>query len=676
MRLLNFNIIRLFLFLVLGILIGRFSSVDIRSAFIGCLILLSSTAITWYFNRNKLTKHALFAVLSYLTMISIGCVTYLSHIDSHKDHHYSKLVELNNSKELILQIKQRLKPDQYNEKYIASIISINGKSTFGKLLVNIKSDSLNKPLNVDTVFFISEELRPIQGPLNPYQFDYSAYLEDKNIYRQVYVNQTELKQISNKPFTIFGYADALRKTINERLVNAGFKPDTLGIINAMLLGQRQDIDKDIYNNYINSGTIHILAVSGLHVGIILLILNALFKPLLYLKHGRVLRPAIIVLLLWLFAIIAGLSPSVTRAVTMFSIISIAMHLKRPTNIYNTLVISAFLILLIQPNFLFQVGFQMSYAAVLGIVSIQPKLYKLISSNYWPIDKLWQIFTVTLAAQIGVLPISLYYFHQFPGLFFISNLVVIPVLGLILGMGLLVIISALANTLPHFLVELYSSIIESLNAFTAWVANFEAFLFRDISFNLIQVICWYILIICIVTFYSSKKSNWLILGLISILSLQCYTFYNSITQNKKSLVVFNKSRYTLIGIQNQKHLNVYHNLDSSKLLRDNIVKNFTVGERITSIKSKDIASVYRVEKENLLVIDSLGVYENLSFNTPYILLRNSPKINLNRLVDSLNPRTIIADASNYTSYVKRWKSTCTKRKVEFHYTKEKGAFILR
>lgn len=244
------------------------------------------------------------------------------------------------------------------------------------------------------------------------------------------------------------------------------------------------------------------------------------------------------------------------------------------------------------------------------------------------------------------------------------------------MGLLVIISALANALPHFLVELYSSIIESLNAFTAWVANFEAFLFRDISFNLIQVICWYILIICIVTFYSSKKSNWLILGLISILSLQCYTFYNSITQNKKSLVVFNKSRYTLIGIQNQKHLNVYHNLDSSKLLRENIVKNFTVGERITSIKSKDIASVYRVEKENLLVIDSLGVYENLSFNTPYILLRNSPKINLNRLVDSLNPRTIIADASNYTSYVKRWKSTCTKRKVEFHYTKEKGAFILR
>ena len=117
-------------------------------------------------------------------------------------------------------------------------------------------------------------------------------------------------------------------------------------MNALLLGQRQTIDKTIYNNYVNSGTIHILAVSGLHVGILLWILNFLFRPLLYLKYGNFIKATIIFIILWSFAIIAGLSPSVTRAVTMFSIISIAMHLKRPTNIYNTLVISAFVILLL------------------------------------------------------------------------------------------------------------------------------------------------------------------------------------------------------------------------------------------------------------------------------------------------------------------------------------------
>ena len=191
---------------------------------------------------------------------------------------------------------------------------------------------------------------------------------------------------------------------------------------------------------------------------------------------------IIVLLLWCFAIIAGLSPSVTRAVTMFSTISIAMHLKRPTNIYNTLVISAFVILLFKPTFLFEVGFQMSYLAVLGIVSVQPIIYKLWKPKLWAVDKIWQIFSVTLAAQAGVVPISLFYFHQFPGLFFISNLVVIPFLGAILIGGILVIITSLLNILPQVLANIYGMIISWMNDFVSWVSLQEEFLFKEISIS--------------------------------------------------------------------------------------------------------------------------------------------------------------------------------------------------
>lgn len=447
-------------------------------------------------------------------------------------------------------------------------------------------------------------------------------------------------------------------------------------MNALLLGQRQSIDKTIYNNYVNSGTIHILAVSGLHIGILLLILNFLFRPLLYLKHGRFLRPLFIVILLWLFAIIAGLSPSVTRAVAMFSIISIAMHLKRPTNIYNTLVISAFVILLFKPTFLFEVGFQMSYLAVLGIVSVQPIIYKLWKPKYWIIDKPWQIFTVTLAAQAGVVPISLFYFHQFPGLFFISNIVVIPFLGLILGFGLFVIALALMNILDSSIVTAYSFVIDSLNNFITWVAQFEDFLFRDIPFTILQVICSYFIIIGLVKIHKHRTFKWVVMSLIGIICFQAISFYNTYKTQNDVFIVFNKNRYSLIGQKLNDKLIVHHNLDSLKQTTDNVIKNYKVGESIELVTTDSLQSVYQFNNKTILVIDSLGIYNKLSFKPNYVLLRNSPRLNLNRLIDSLKPEQIIVDASNYKSYAKRWKATCEHKKIPFHYTNEKGAYILK
>ena len=608
-------------------------------------------------------------------MIFIGINAY--HIKNEKLqlHHYTNSDLTKPINHITFKIKERLKPDAYNDKYLASIISFNDQETSGQLMVNIKRDSLSKPLDVDAVLHTSAKLKGIQKPLNPHQFNYSKYLELKQVYHQLHLKQSELFLISNSKTSIYGYADQLRNTINQKLIAVGFKDNVLSIMNALLLGQRQTIDKSIYNNYVNSGTIHILAVSGLHVGILMLILNFLLKPLLYFKFGHTLRPSIIVILLWSFAIIAGLSPSVTRAVMMFSIISIAMHLKRPTSIYNTLTISAFFILLVQPTFLFEVGFQMSYLAVLGIVSIQPMLYKLWQPKYWIIDQPWQIFTVTIAAQIGVVPISLYYFHQFPGLFFISNLVVIPFLGLILGIGLLVIFLALVNALPDILVQAYSFIIDSLNRFIAWVAQFEDFLFRDIPFTILQVLCSYFIIIGFVQVYKYRNFKWITISLIGIICFQGISFYNANKTKDDAFIVFNKSRYSIIGQKQSDALIVHHNLDSLKQTTDNVIKNYKVGESIEFVLTDSLQSVYQFNNKTILVIDSLGVYKGLSFKPDCILLRNSPKINLNRVIDNLQPTTVIADASNFKTYVKRWKQTCRYKKIPFHYTNEKGALIL-
>jgi competence protein ComEC len=676
MKLLNFIIIKLTVCLILGILLAHYVKLDLDSTLYSTIGLIVLLGAYWLVLKQKINRTPYFGLLAYICMIGLGSNTYNIQNEVLQPQHYTNLKQEDSTAAIAFKIEERLKPDAYNNKYIVSVKTIDYKTASGKLLINVKRDSLLTNLPVDAVLFTSTELQTIQKPLNPHQFDYSKYLELHQVYHQLYLEPSEILILSNAKSTIYGFADQLRTTINKKLVSVGFEEEALSIMNALLLGQRQTIDKTIYDNYVNSGTIHILAVSGLHVGILLLILNFMFKPLLYLKYGNILRPLIIVILLWSFAVIAGLSPSVTRAVTMFSIISIAMHLKRPANIYNTLAISAFFILLLKPTFLFEVGFQMSYLAVLGIVSVQPIMYKLWQPKYVITDKLWQIFTVTLAAQAGVVPISLFYFHQFPGLFFISNLVVIPFLGLILGFGLLVIAMALLNILPNVFVITYTFIIESLNGFIAWVAQFEDFLFRDIPFTLLQVIISYFIIMAVVRTYKSNTFKWLAICLIGVISFQGVLIYNHYQIKNDAFIIFNKSRYTIIAQKQNDHLMVHHNLDSIKLKTDNVIRNYKVGELIDSVSTEALQSLYQFKDKSILVIDSLGVYKNLSFKADFVLLRNSPKINLNRLITILQPEKIIADASNYKSYIKRWKTTCLKRKIPFHQTNEKGAFILR
>lgn len=675
MKLLNFNIIKLTICLVLGIVLARYATFDFYRLLyitIGAFFVL---ATYWFFLRSKINRLPFFGLLSYLCMIGIGMLSYSLQNENLRPLHYTNLNPFKDYNSIVFKIEERLKPDSYNDKYIVSIQALNTKNASGSLLINIKKDSSTIDFNVDAVLSAYAEFQEIQKPLNPHQFDYSSYLALKQVYHQLYLNQKDLELLSDTTTSIYGYADELRTTINSKLIEAGFKNEALSIINALLLGQRQSIDKAIYNNYVNSGTIHILAVSGLHVGLILWILNFIFRPLLYLKYGHFIRPLVLVTILWSYAVIAGLSPSVTRAVSMFSIISIAMHLRRPTNIYNTLVISAFIILLFKPTFLFEVGFQMSYLAVLGIVSVQPILYTLWKPKYLLFDKLWQIFTVTLAAQAGVVPISLFYFHQFPGLFFISNLVVIPFLGVILGFGLLIIALALMDTLPDFMVIAYSFIIESLNDFIAWVAHFENFLLEDIPFSLLQVLCAYWIIISLIQLYYHKTFKWVVISCVGIIGFQSVLIFNKSQAQRERFIVFNKSRYSIIAQQHQNLLIAHHNLDTSDSQSATILKTYKVGSWIEEIKTDTLQSVYQHKNKRFLVIDSLGVYMGLSFKPQYLLLRNSPKLNLNRVIDSLQPETIIADASNYKSYVKRWKATCKHKKIPFHYTNEQGAFIL-
>ncbi|WP_299228412.1 ComEC/Rec2 family competence protein [uncultured Psychroserpens sp.] len=677
MKPLNFTIIKLTICLITGILISHGFDLKIEIIFYIVAIALVLTILTYSLSKQRLNKTIWFGVMAYLLMSSIGLLIYSSHDQKMFKQHYSNADVLNKDQEdvLIFKIREHLKPTAFHNKYIIDIIKLNDKTVDGKMLLNVKKDNLKTTYNVDEILVVNTFIKPIKSPLNPNQFDYSSYLKKQYIYHQLFVGNNSILKINSNQTTIYGHADKLRKHINKKIDKYNFKPEVINIVNALILGQRQNMDKITYENYAKAGAIHILAVSGLHIGIILLLLNFIFKPLLYLKHGKAIRVILILILLWSFAVVAGLSASVTRAVTMFSIIALAMHLKRTANIYNTLAISIFILLLFKPMFLFDVGFQMSYLAVLSIVSIQPMIYKLWIPKWKIINYFWQIFTVTIAAQFGVVPVSLYYFHQFPGLFIISNMAIIPFLGIILGLGIIIIVLALCNLLPKSLASLYDNLISSMNSLVNWVSKQEPFLIKDVSFNLLHVILAYTIIIIIVLLIKKPNFKRVLLLCIGILLIQIGFIVNKIETSKNAFVIFHKSRHTIIAQKTNTHLKVWHNLNGSSV-KNTIVNNFKIGNFIKSIDQDSIRSVYQINSKNLLIVDSLDIYNIKGFKADYVLLRNSPRINLKRLIDSLQPKLIIADGSNYKTYQKRWKATCVKEKLLFHQTSEKGALIIK
>lgn len=675
MKLLNFTIIKLTACLITGILIGYFFEWPITWTFRITISLVLFLLLSFIIAQKQFLKTIWFGLLAFTTMIFIGILTVNVHDEKNFSNHYTHYISDDDSLSTItFRIREVLKPNIYYDKYIIDILKINDVNVSGKSIINLQKDSISTPLKVDDILITKTILEDIIPPLNPNQFDYKAFLEKKYIYHQFFTNNPSLFKVDSEKNTFLGIANSIRAHINTKLRTHPFQPDELAIINALLLGQRLDISEEVYSNYTNAGVIHILAISGLHIGIILLILSSVLKPLEQLKHGKLIKTLLLIIILWGFAFIAGLSASVTRAVTMFSIVAMAMNLKRPTSIYNTLSISMFLLLLIKPMFLFDVGFQLSYLAVYSIVIIDPLLHNLWKPKNKIINFYWRTLSVTVSAQIGVLPLTLYYFHQLPGLFFISNLVIVPALGIILGLGILVFFLALLNILPVFLVKTYGYIIHLMNRFVGWVSQQDQFLFNDIAFSLLYVFVFYFFILAMIYFWKQRYNKNYSLILISVLVIQCAFIYTKYNSPNNQFVIFHKSKFTLVG--NVTSNRIYVDTDESlRFLNDRAIRDFVVGNHIKTMSNKSINPVYFLNDKILLVVDSLGIYNVKTFQPDYVLLRQSPQINLDRLIDSIRPKYIIADGSNYKSYIEQWEQVCLKRKLPFHQTSKKGAFII-
>ncbi len=614
-------------------------------------------------------KSKWFSIITFLFFLGLGSsVTYLSD-DRNREDYYEKY--LSNSNSCVLKIQNIVKSNDYYQQYEARVESIDKKKTRGVILLKVRKVEDMDSLKIDDRILIASNFTNIQPALNPYQFNYKNYLERKNIYKQLYATSDQFLQLKSEK-TFLGMVVDVRVRIQRSLESEKFSKDTYGVMNALLLGQRQDISKELLDDYSQAGAIHILAVSGLHVGILLLLLSSILKPVERLRNGKIVKTILIVIALWFFAILAGLSASVVRAVTMFSIVAIGQIRNEKNNVIRSLIFSLLLLLLCKPMFLFDVGFQLSYLAVFGIVTIQPKLENIWTPKLFFLRKIWQLTTVSIAAQLIVLPLSLFYFHQFPGLFLLSNLVIVPFLGIVLVAGIVVILLSLMNSLPEFMGEFYEIIISLMNQFVSWISNQEAFLFSDISFSWMNLIAFYILIFTGVRFCIKLNVSRFMRLLTAVLLMQGVFLYEKIAlKNKHQLLIFHQYRKSIYAVRSSNQIILFQDKGESI---SNPVRSFIREEKATP-QFTDYNNYMQFKGEDFLIVDNHGIFNIDGIHNPIVFLRNAPKINLERLIHVLNPKQIIADGSNYKNQIQSWEQTCLKTKTPFWYTGQNGAYIL-
>ena len=670
----QFIFLRLSVYLVAGIISAFYISAekDFVLLFFGSSLLLF--LFSYFRARRQIFTDLLTGIAAFLLIFSFGYLIGFHSIPENQSDHYLHQKE-NSHAILEARISEELKPNSFNHRFIVEAENIISneqiKYVHGKLLLNIQTDSLQKNgLKPGDIILLPWKPEAVRAPLNPFQFNYKKYLQRLKIERQISLKNDKVKLVGHKT-SVSSWAWKLRENLISDLKHYSFRNDEVAVLQALILGERRDISDRLYKTYAAAGAIHILAISGLHIGILLLLLNHLLKPLESIQNGKIIKPILLIILLWCFAVLTGLSPSVVRAVCMFSFLAVGMQLKRKTSTLNSLFLSFFMLLIINPYYIFQAGFQMSFLAVFSIIVLQPKIYNFFEIKNKYLNYFWKLIAVSIAAQIGVLPLSLFYFHQFPGLFLLTNIIIIPFLGLILSLGILVIILASAKILPVLLVDFFGRILSLMNKLIENIADIESLVFSGIRLSFSEMISLYLILLASILLIQKINFHRISFFLLGILSFQIFSFYSRIQIPERETVIFHRSKESIIAEKELKNLSVY----SKNMRTEEFLKDYIRERKIHTTKLEPVPNIVALSGNLSMIIDTTGVYTIPDFKPEILILAHSPKINLERILLALNPEVIVADGSNYRNYIERWKLTAKNKKIPFHYTGEKGAYII-
>ena len=631
-------------------------------------------AVIYIRTYSSFSPPFLFVVISVFVFILLGMINMERIKPINNKHHYSKVYRKGST--LSIAIQEALKHSQFYHRYIGKIQNVAQHKTEGSIMLRVSKKIHPEPLNYDQLIITIESLTEIKPSLNPGAFDFKAYAKRKNIIHQLDLKTNNFFSKKTEEKTLKIRALQLREKLIQSLARHDFSSDEFSVITAILLGKRQEISKEIVDDYKNAGAMHILAISGLHIGILLILLNFVFKPLTFFRHGKIIRMVVLLICLWSFAFLTGLSASVIRAVSMFTAVTLGLFSNRRSNISNYLFLSIFILLCAHPLYLFDLGFQLSYVSVLSIIWLSPLLKRFWRPKYKVASYFWNLLVISLSAQIGILPLSLFYFHQFSGLFFASSLVVIPFLGIILGFGFLVLALDQLAIVPVFFINAYDTIIRFMNDLMGFLSSHKNFVFENIYFPSVFILLAYGLIFSLERYLKKATSRNFMYILIGIVLLQtALLFEKRKTQLSSSFIVTHQTMQSTIIERKRDVLKASSSLNSTDPKLTRLISPYQQSYfPVKTIIDSAFQNLFRAGEKRVLVVDNAVIFQQLNFNPEILILRNSPKVNLDRFLNLFHPEIVISDGSNFSTYAKRWRTSCKKHGIHFHDTSINGAFV--
>lgn len=659
----QFPLTRITIALVLGILLGKYIPIP------QWLLLLSLIAsITVWIITDQLSTPMYFkkrwisglSILVVFTGVGIGV------------YQLATKTTFQIKARVILQESPIKKPNSYQA------IAAMGETI---LLIYFHPSTKIDLLNVGTTIQLHKKPLPIANTSNPGGFNFKEYAASQKIHHQVYLTPTDFTIINKSNSS----ASLLRKTkqyvlyVLEKYISITRERS---VAEALLIGYKKNLDKELMNAYSNTGVIHIIAISGLHLGMIYALLLWLFKPMNRFKKIQWLKRTIVLLIIWGFTLLTGAGASVLRAAVMFSFLLLSEQQNRPNYIINTLAASAFCLLLYRPLFLWDIGFQLSYAAVIGIVLFAKPIEKWVYTKNKILRHCWQLCSVTFAAQLLTLPLLLYYFNSFPNLFLFTNFIAVPISGFILYLLIGLLIIAPISVLAKPLGALTEWLIVQLNGFIQNSSSLPFALTEYIQVSLVQTICLYVCIISCAVWIAQKSKRAFWLGCSGIIFFVAIRSVNLIQlQEQQKLIVYHVPKYTSLDILEGLG---HRYIGDRQLERNTILKNNYLSPTRTLYRAGNPLLHTKVQLSAPFVIGPnkkvLLVHSRLAFP----ILNRVPKIDLIILAGGVQipfaeianryPQVkLVFDCSNPLWKIQLWKKEADRLHLRHHSVPEQGAF---
>jgi competence protein ComEC len=673
-----------------------FPFISLTVALIVCCTLLLVFFLLYFF-RKKLYSYRnrwLAGAVSYAAVFIAGYL--LTDLNSEKNYP-SHFRNQKSASAYMAFLEEPLAEKAKSYKTIIKIVSVfdhdQWKPATGNCIAYFAKDSSAVSLKYGDMILFQEKPVEVLPSANPSQFDYKRWLGFNKIFDQVFIPTGALKLLDHdRGNSLEAFSFSLRDSLLKIFSGNNLSGQDYAVLSALILGYEGDIDQETISAYAASGALHVLSVSGLHVGIIYIAINYFLGFLNYRRGTRLLKSILIILFLWFYALLTGLSPSVLRSAMMLSFIIIGKMTRQHTNLYNTLSASAFFLLVYNPFLIMQVGFQLSYIAVLGIILLQPPIYAWFDPPGWLLRQVWGLISVSIAAQVATFPLGLLYFHQFPVYFLLSNLVVIPISTLIIYGGILLLLISGWHLGAAVIGTITGCLVHCMNATVLFIEHLPYSLALGISLSLSEAWIMYITIGSFVTFLIKKDQKYFVIAGASVAVLFASQVIESWNlHHQKQLVVYSvkgKSVLNIIdGMENYISaddsflldrsamlFNVYHywwdcGLDENKVttIHDGAIPRGKILSYRNFIQYENF-KIVRVS-DTVMLTNADGKIE-----VDFLILSQNVKARLKSVLKHFTCRFLVIDSSNSLSRSSGWMKESKELGIPAYSVLSQGAFV--